>query len=483
MVGYGGSETPLKNEGNNMNSHSFVYKRQIPRKGLNNAAVCSLLAVAGVFALQVKAEVTLQSSQVSLEYRGAINLRDSELDLSRVSLWSKHKLRLSPQWSAQIDTLSQVAFEETGLGSTDNYTSFNRPIVDNSETRVELTRAFLMWRKRATSFVIGKQVTPWGVLDGVQVTDRFDPVRRRDFVFTDTRPERIARWGVRWRSKFDGWRVDTSFAFDGTSTQQAKVGDTFFLTSTRFTGGLSITDLGLLGQESHSRLEQVLMINTSKREHIIAHSTLGVKVGHALGEGDMSFMLYRGPDTDPVLRLATAITANAPINVSFDYLRRTVIGATYDVTQDTLVWRMELAYIPDQPLNVLAEVPLAQARSKRLLIGGGLDWSAPNNWFVNAQLVVDYLDKKQFELVRPSTDTLLTLRAQRSFFNARLLFKMELMGSVNQGDGALRPSISYDYSDNLKLQTGIDWAFGDPNGQFGQFKDASRWWASVKYTF
>jgi hypothetical protein len=468
-----------------MNSHSYVYKRLVTQKGLNNAAVCLLLGIAGLVALRApaKAEVTLQSSQVSLEYRGAINIKDSELDLSRVSLSSKHKFRLSQHWSAQIDTLSQVAFEDTGLGSTDNYASFNRPIIDNSDTRVELTRAFLMWRKRATSFVVGKQVTPWGVLDGVQVTDRFDPVRRRDFILTDTRPERIARWGVRWRSKFDGWRVDTSFAFDGTSTQQANMGDTFFLTSTRFTGGLSITDLGLSGQDSLTRLEQVLMINTAEREHIFAHSTLGVRIGHALGEGDMSFMLYRGPDTDPVLRLATAITANEPINVSFENLRRTVIGATYDVTQDALVWRMELAYIPDQPLNVLTEVPLGQARSKRLLIGGGLDWSAPENWFVNAQLVLDYIDKKQFGLVRSSTDTLLTLRAQRGFYNARLLFKTELIGSVNQGDGTLRPTIAYDYSDNVKLQIGIDWLFGDPNGQFGQFKDASRWWASVKYTF
>ncbi|MGY0648713.1 MAG: DUF1302 family protein, partial [Paraglaciecola chathamensis] len=337
--------------------------------------------------------------------------------------------------------------------------------------------------KRGTSVVIGKQVTPWGVLDGVQVTDRFDPVRRRDFVLTDMRPERIARWGIRWRSKLDGWHVDTSLAFDGTSTQQANIGDTFFLSSTRFTGGLSVADLGLEGQAPTVDLAQALRIQTPEREHTVNQSTAGVKFGHSLGEGDMSVMLYRGPDTDPVIQLRQAMVASLPINVSFDYLRRTVLGATYDVTLGALVWRMELAYIPDQPLNVLGEQPLMQARAKRMLIGGGVDWRAPANWFVNAQLVVDHIREEELNLVRPATDTLLTLRAQRSFFNERLLFKTELIGSVNQGDGTLRPALVYDYNDNLKFQTGIDWLFGDPNGQFGQFKDASRWWVSVKYTF
>jgi hypothetical protein len=38
-------------------------------------------------------------------------------------------------------------------------------------------------------------------------------------------------------------------------------------------------------------------------------------------------------------------------------------------------------------------------------------------------------------------------------------------------------------NDRVKLQSGIDWLFGDSNGQFGQFKDASRLWGSATYTF
>ncbi|GAC32570.1 hypothetical protein [Paraglaciecola polaris] len=433
--------------------------------------------------LPVNAEVKLQSGRLSLEYRSGVNLQNGDLDLSRVTLSSAHKFRFSSQWSGQIDTLSQLASDNTGLGRVDNFASLNRPIFDNNKARVELARASVMWRKRGTSVVIGKQVTPWGVLDGIQVTDRFDPVRRRDFVLTDMRPERIARWGVRWRTKVDGWHIDTSLALDGSTSQQARMGDAFFLTSTRFTAGLTLDDVNVSNQAGEQVIKNNFEIVTPERSHALAHSTAGLKVAHSLGDGDVSLMVFRGPDADPVLGLHSMLKVNQPIRVSFDYLRRTVFGATYDVTQGATVWRLELAYIPDQPLNILASVPLAQARGQRILTGVGMDWRAPNDWFINTQLVVDYIEKDNLSLVRPQTDTLLTLRAQRSFYNARLVFKSELLASVNQGDGAIRPAFAFDWSDRIKLQSGIDWLFGDPNGQFGQFKDASRWWASFTYTF
>jgi hypothetical protein len=426
-------------------------------------------------ALSAAAAVKVQSSRISVDYRSAVNLKDPQLDLSRLSLTSFHKLKLSRRWSGQIDLLGEVAQDNVGLGGTANYAWANRPLVDNANVRLELSRAFVMWRKRSTSVILGKQVTPWGVLDGIQVTDRFDPVRRRDFVFSDVRPERIARWGARWRSKIKSWKIDTSFALDGSASQQAQMSDSFFLNSTRFTGGLALDDAALGGQG--------IDLITQGPSHSLKQSTTGIKVAHSLGQGDLSLMAYRGPDNDPILGLLAGQVAGTPLKISVDYNRRTVLGATFDTTAGDMILRMEVAYIPDQPLNVLAAMPLSQARGKRILSGFGIDWPGPADWFVNAQLVFDHIDKDQLNLVRPSTDTLLTLRAQRSFYNARMRVKAELLGSVNQGDGVLRPVVAFDLNDKTKLQTGVDWLFGDSNGQFGQFKDQSRLWGSATYMF
>jgi hypothetical protein len=174
---------------------------------------------------------------------------------------------------------------------------------------------------------------------------------------------------------------------------------------------------------------------------------------------------------------------NEPINVELSFHRRTLIGATYDVTIGETVLRSELAYIPDQSINILNDIPLQSAATRRFLAGFGIDWNAPDQWFVNAQLAFDYIDGGKLNLLRPVTDTILTLRAQRLFQNGRLLFKAELLGTLNQRDGVLRPELVYEYTDKLKLRSGIDWLFGDENSQFGQFKDNSRLWFAATYTF
>lgn len=410
------------------------------------------------------------STILTIDYRLGANLDDGDVELSRFSLTLQSRFRISRNWSAQLDARAEFADDDVGLGGLDGYSSVNRPILANNDSRVELDRAYIQWRKRDHSVVLGKQVTPWGVLDGLQITDRFDPVRRRDFVFTDVRPERIARWGGRWRNKVGQVKLDASLAVDGTVSQQADEGALFFNTSTRFTGGIDVSNTPVV-------------LSSQQRSSAMQQATFGVRASFPLGQGDLSILSFRGPDTDPVLALADDSSQGQAIAVELLFKRRTLIGASYDVTLGETVVRGEFAYIPDQTINILSSTPLQSAQAKRLLAGFGIDWNAPAQWFINAQLGIDYIDSEEFTLIRPATDTIVTLRAQRLFLNGRLQFKGELLGSVNQRDGVLRPEFAYEYTDKLKLRLGIDWLFGDKNSQFGQFKDSSRVWFAASYTF
>lgn len=123
------------------------------------------------------------------------------------------------------------------------------------------------------------------------------------------------------------------------------------------------------------------------------------------------------------------------------------------------------------------------SQGARSLLGLGVDWQASNQVFINAQVVVDYIDLPEQKLFRPKTDSILTFRVQRPFFNQRLLLKSELITSLNQQDGILRPGFIYELNDNGKFKGGVDLAFGDEEGQFGQFKDASRLWLGLLYAF
>ncbi|WP_252731924.1 DUF1302 family protein [Paraglaciecola arctica] len=432
-------------------------------------AILTMLSLYLSFANSVYAASNV-STIWSIDYRFSTNLRDSDVEFSRFSITSETRFNLSRNWRIQLDARAEFSDDDVGLGTINGYSPLSRPLIDNKQTRLELDRAFIQWRKRAHSVTLGKQVTPWGVLDGVQITDRFDPVRRRDFIFTDVRPERIARWGARWRNKIGNFKLDTSFAFDGTITQQAQPGALFFTTSTRFTGGVDVTNTPV-------------NLNSQNRNNSLAQSTFGARISHPLGQGDISFLGFRGPDTDPILGLADHQPIDEAIVVQTNYQRRTLYGAAYDVTLGETVLRTELAFIPDQPINIQWETPLQSADVRRLLVGFGIDWSAPEQWFINAQLAIDHIDAQEFDILRPDTDTIITLRAQRLFINGRLLFKAELLGTINQRDGVLRPELIYEYSDKLKLRSGIDWLFGDKNTQFGQFKDNSRLWFAATYTF
>jgi len=435
---------------------------------------CALLIL---YLSYVNAACAVQTSStvVNLDYRMAVNLNNTDMELSRFSISSQTRLRLNRYWSAQFEARAEVANDDAGLGTTSGYSSLSRPLIDNDKARIEIDRAFIQWRNRAHSLTVGKQITPWGVLDGIQITDRFDPVRRRDFVFTDVKPDRIARWGARWRNQLGNFKLDASVAFDGTVSQQAEADALFFTTSTRFTGGLDVTNTPVA-------------ISTQNRSNGLKQSTIGLRVSYPLGQGDLSLLSFRGPDTDPVLTLLNRASTNQSIAVELVHRRRSLYGATYDVTLGETVLRAEVAYIPDQHVNVISDTPLQSAQAQRLLVGVGLDWNAPKQWFLNMQLALDYLslDKVQAQhsaLVRPATDTILTVRAQRLFLNGRLLFKSELLGTLNQRDGVLRPELAYEYTDQIKLRIGIDWLFGDVNSQFGQFKDNSRVWLAAAYTF
>jgi hypothetical protein len=334
------------------------------------------------------------------------------------------------------------------------------------------SQLLLTWRKGANTLDIGKQVVPWGVLDGVQVSDRFDPVRRRDFVFAERKPERLARWGVRWRTKLEKWRIDTAFVFDGTVSQQANFADEFQLTAPRYLAGL---DLSQLSDDIS------LTLHSDERNHGLSQSTLGMRVSRNIGSGELSLLGFRGPDTEPALSVVTS--TNQSLLINLHYPRRSVVALNYDFSEGPAVWRIEAAYIPDQGLNVKSPQQLTLAQGARSLLGLGVDWQTSNQIFINAQVVVDYIDLPEQQLFRPKTDSILTLRVQRPFLNQRLLLKSEFITSLNEQDGIFRPSFIYELSDNSKFKGGIDLAFGDQEGQFGQFKDASRLWLGLNYAF
>lgn len=402
--------------------------------------------------------------QSEISYIVAANSRTVDLDLSRFTFTQKTRITLNQAWRLNLEGRAQWADDQTGLGSISAFAQLSRPLIKTDHSRVEIDRAYVTFRHQTFTLKLGKQVTPWGVLDGIQITDRFDPIRRNDFILSDPRPSRISRWGLNSQANILNGNLEISLALDDTANQQANLVNAFSPTSSRFLGGLELTDAAQF------------TINTPKREHSLQRSTAGVRFSGQTNNASYSLLTFHGPDTEPLLTLGDQGSV-----IVLTYPNRSLLGLTYDTNFAGMVLRSEFAYVPKQPINTQTDRPLSYAYLPRLLVGIGLDWRMSGDWFFNLQLAVDHFKAKEKTLFRNQTDTLMTFKSQRSLYNDQVSVSLELIGSLSDNDGVLRPAISYDINDSISIETGLDWIFGDTQGIFGQFSQQSRVWLKLTY--
>lgn len=83
------------------------------------------------------------STVVNLDYTMAVSLNNTDVELSRFSISSQTRLRLTPYWRAHFYARAEVADDEVGLGTISGYSSLSQPLIDHDSTRVEIDRAFI----------------------------------------------------------------------------------------------------------------------------------------------------------------------------------------------------------------------------------------------------------------------------------------------------------------------------------------------------
>ena len=83
-----------------------------------------------------------------------------------------------------------------------------------------------------------------------------------------------------------------------------------------------------------------------------------------------------------------------------------------------------------------------------------------------------------------ASDHLMTLRL--SWQNRAQMLRLSLfsMWGITEGDGYLRPHVSYALSDSWRLETGANVLHGDqPHSRFGQLERNTNLWGAVRYSF
>jgi len=160
-------------------------------------AILSMLAIAGMVAAPAAADGIKVNHSLEAVQTLATGVGDGEANFVKLEIRPDFSVRFNRAWRADIALRIEGATGDTGLGSVETYGDLSRPLTLGPDARIEIEDARLSWRKRSSRVTFGKQTFAWGVLDGLQVTDRFDAGRRREAVFTEQRPQRMSRWGAR----------------------------------------------------------------------------------------------------------------------------------------------------------------------------------------------------------------------------------------------------------------------------------------------
>ncbi len=397
------------------------------------------------------ADVTVRSVGLELETGLSAGTRSGELDQARLRVRPELALRAGRHWSLETGLRLEAGGDDTGLGTIETFDELSKPLELGPDGRIELEEMVLAWRQRATRLSVGKQTFAWGVLDGLQVTDRLDAIRLNEAAFTENRPQRIGRWGLRAQFEARGLRLDLAALSDATANQLAQPDEVFAVRAPRSRGGLPM-----------SVVPDRIGVELSDTP------TAGLRVSRTIGTSDISLVAFNGPETDPVFR------PDGDDGVTLAYPTRSLLGATWQTSAGSRVWRLELAHVPDQPVNLAPSPGLRTDRAARWLGGAGVDWDLPGTSFLNAQIGIDHLAADDADLVRPGTDVIATIRLNRSFANDTLRARAELIGSLSDGDGVFRPALTWQAGDRLAWDLGADLVWGSETGLIGQFEDASR---------
>jgi len=187
----------------------------------------------------------------------------------------------------------------------------------------------------------------------------------------------------------------------------------------------------------------------------------------------------------PVLRQNLSLASGKPVvTITPEYERTHVVGGTFSNAFSDWVLRGEVGYFTDHYFIAKnAQQNQGVVKSPELHYVLGLDWNAPWDILVSGQLIQSWIVNDTVKTIRDKLDTTLTGLVRRNFMYDTLVAEVLLIANTNNGDGIIRPKVSYEWQDNIKTTLGADIFYGDQQGVFGQFKQNDRVVLGVEVSF
>lgn len=319
-----------------------------------------------------------------------------------------------------------------------------------------------------TWLTLGKQQIVWGQADGLKVLDVVNPQDFREFILDDFDDSRIPLWALNAELPVGGASLQLLWIPDPSYHELPEPGASYAFTAPRFLPPLTLGDRQVVARAERPR-------------RLLADSDAGVRLQVYAAGFDLTLNYLFHYDDRPIFsaeRRADGLTLFTP-----RYRRTHLVGGSASSTFGDLTVRTELGWSSDRHLSV--EDPRDRdlvGRTGELSYVLGLDWFGFRDSLISFQLFQSWLLRDRAWL-RDRVDTTLTLLLRREFMHERLHLEAIWLHSLNEGDGLVRPKISFEVVNGLLVWAGFDLFYGTHRGVFGEFDDRDRATLGMRWGF
>lgn len=402
-------------------------------------------------------EVAFNSSQ------GEAQKSESQLKLE----WNQDILDsyLTVIGQLRYDSLSRLQQSDQ---RADSFSTLNGPSWQHSHAELALREFYLDTEWQGAQWRIGKQQVVWGEADGLKVLDQINPQDFREFILDDFDDSRIATW-----------MINGEFALtDDSSLQVLWIPDTSYHRMPDSGTDFSFTQPARVPQLPDGFT--LSMRESDVPDNPLADSELGLRYTAFVSGWDITLnYLYHYNDFAVLYQQLDGNT----VTVTPSYERSHLLGGTLSNAFGDLTLRAEVGLNSDSYFvsNNLAQRGIANSPELSSVIG--VDWHGFSDTLLSAQWFQSHLLDYDDDIVRDRNESTLSLLYERTFANETWTFKTLALRSLNDGDGVIRPQLSYNLESNLNVWLGADIFYGSEQGLYGQFKDNDRVLIGIEFGF
>ncbi len=349
------------------------------------------------------------------------------------------------------------------FGKSSAFVSFNlnQNSILKNKNGFELREAYFDYTTKNWSLRAGRQLIIWGAADGMRITDLISPMDMTEFLARDYDDIRMPVEAIKFQYFADKMKLELAYI---------PVFKSYILPlEDRNPWAISFPEMSGV---------QIEMMPDEKPELKFENSELGGRLTFNMSGIDFSLAALHTFNKMPVITQEIQLPV---VKLHREYHRMTFVGGDIAMPLGQFVFRAEAAFNINKAL-VTSTIPNEIRKHNTVNALIGIDWYAPKNWMLSAQISNETILKHTNDLQEKENAALFTFSVSKSLLNNTLKISDFVYIDVNNKGFFSRFSADYSLSDQIHIIAGYDHFEGN-EGMFGYYKDNSEIWLKLKYSF